>query len=95
MNDVSGIPPGPSLPVGAAAALAGRTGGPLRAQPVDEGHGGGRRYLIRLSAPAEVEAVLAACRQAGCEIEDLEVGRADLEDVFLKLMSDGHERKAA
>jgi len=67
----------------------------LRAQPVNEGDVGARRYLIRLSAPAEVEAVLAACRQAGCEIEDLEVGRADLEDVFLKLMSDGQERKVA
>jgi len=64
----------------------------LAAQPVE---GSEARYAIRLSAPGEVEAVLAACRRAGCEIEDLEVGRADLEDVFLQLMSDDPERKLA
>jgi ABC-2 type transport system ATP-binding protein len=64
----------------------------LKAQPLDDGSG---RFVIRLAAPAEVESALAACRQAGCQIEDLEVGRADLEDVFLQLMSDGHQRKAA
>jgi ABC-2 type transport system ATP-binding protein len=64
----------------------------LKAQPIDDGSG---RFVIRLALPAEVESVLAACRQAGCEIEDLEVGRADLEDVFLQLMSDGRARKAA
>jgi ABC-2 type transport system ATP-binding protein len=64
----------------------------LKAQPVDDGSG---RCVIRLASPAEVESALAACRLAGCEIEDLEVGRADLEDVFLQLMSGGQERKAA
>jgi ABC-2 type transport system ATP-binding protein len=32
--------------------------------------------------------VLTACAAAGCEVDDLEVGRADLEDVFLQLMAD-------
>jgi len=64
----------------------------LRAQQIEDG---GRRYVMRLTTPGEVESVLAACRQAGCEIEDLEVGRADLEDVFLQLMSDGQDRKVA
>ncbi len=64
----------------------------LSAQRIDEDGG---RYLLRLSSPAEVESVLAACRAAGCEIDDIEVGRADLEDVFLQVMADGGERKAA
>ena len=35
---------------------------------------------------AEVESVLATLRAAGCQPEDLEIGRADLEDVFLEIM---------
>jgi ABC-2 type transport system ATP-binding protein len=53
------------------------------------------RFAVRVSSAAEVEPVLAACRAAGCEIEDLEVGRADLEDVFLQLMSGDADRRAA
>jgi ABC-2 type transport system ATP-binding protein len=64
----------------------------LNAQALDHGS---RRYQLRLASPAEVEMVLATCRQAGCEVEDLEVGSADLEDVFLQLMSDGRERQIA
>jgi ABC-2 type transport system ATP-binding protein len=33
-----------------------------------------------------VETVLAALRAAGVKVEDLEIGRADLEDVFLEIM---------
>ena len=32
---------------------------------------------------AEVEQLLARLRTAGVRVEDLEIGRADLEDVFL------------
>jgi ABC-2 type transport system ATP-binding protein len=44
--------------------------------------------VVQLSArdAIEVEQSLAALRQAGCAIEDLEIGRADLEDVFLAIM---------
>ena len=35
---------------------------------------------------AEVETMLGALRGAGVRIEDLEIGRADLEDVFLEIM---------
>ena len=35
---------------------------------------------------ADVEAMLASLRSAGVHIEDLEIGRADLEDVFLTIM---------
>ena len=35
---------------------------------------------------SEVEQLLAALRTHGCHVEDLELGRADLEDVFLSIM---------
>ncbi|MBZ8144176.1 ABC transporter ATP-binding protein, partial [Rubrivivax gelatinosus] len=37
---------------------------------------------------AEVERDLAALREAGVAVEDLEIGRADLEDVFLGIMGE-------
>lgn len=43
---------------------------------------------LRLAHSDEVARVLAECAAAGCAVEDLEVGRADLEDVFLQLMAD-------
>jgi len=43
---------------------------------------------LRLADAADVARVLADCAAVGCVVEDLEVGRADLEDVFLQLMAD-------
>jgi len=43
---------------------------------------------LRLAHGDDVARVLAECAAAGCSIEDLEVGRADLEDVFLQLMAE-------
>ncbi|MFN9480685.1 MAG: ABC transporter ATP-binding protein [Betaproteobacteria bacterium] len=48
----------------------------------------GVRIALRLSGAEEVESALAALRVAGAKIDDLEVGHADLEDVFLQLTSD-------
>ena len=44
--------------------------------------------IVQLTAhdAAEVEQSLALLRQSGCAIEDLEIGRADLEDIFLAIM---------
>ena len=44
--------------------------------------------IVQLTArdAAEVEQSLSVLRQAGCAIEDLEIGRADLEDIFLAIM---------
>jgi len=44
--------------------------------------------IVQLTArdAAEVEQSLSALREAGCAIEDLEIGRADLEDIFLAIM---------
>jgi ABC-2 type transport system ATP-binding protein len=55
----------------------------------------GDHIVLRLANVTELEPTLAALRQAGCTIEDLEVGHADLEDVFLQMMSEGRTRVAA
>ena len=46
----------------------------------------GRIVQIKAHDAAEVEQVLARLRSAGVPVEDLEIGRADLEDVFLEIM---------
>jgi len=45
--------------------------------------------IVQLAArdAAEVETLLAALRAGGVKVEDLEIGRADLEDVFLETMT--------
>jgi ABC-2 type transport system ATP-binding protein len=47
--------------------------------------------IVQLTAhdAAEVETLLAALRAGGVKVEDLEIGRADLEDVFLEIMQGG------
>ncbi len=46
----------------------------------------GRIVQLQARDAAEVESLLAALRSAGVKAEDLEIGRADLEDVFLQIM---------
>ena len=46
----------------------------------------GRIVQLPAHDAAEVERTLAELRLSGCAIEDLEIGRADLEDVFLAIM---------
>jgi len=46
----------------------------------------GRVVQVAAHDAGEVEQVLAELRQAGCRVEDLEMGRADLEDVFVAIM---------
>ena len=46
----------------------------------------GRIVQITAHDAAEVESVLGTLRSAGVRVEDLEIGRADLEDVFLEIM---------
>ncbi|MEP6608298.1 MAG: ABC transporter ATP-binding protein [Burkholderiaceae bacterium] len=55
------------------------------AHRIDERDGA---LVLRLAHAREVGRVLAECQAAGCEIEDVEVGRADLEDVFFQLMAE-------
>jgi ABC-2 type transport system ATP-binding protein len=47
----------------------------------------GRFAQVSARDAADVEAVLAQLREAGVPIEDLEIGRSDLEDVFLDIMT--------
>jgi len=46
----------------------------------------GRIVQLKAHDAAEVETLLAALRAAAVRVEDLEIGRADLEDVFLEIM---------
>jgi len=46
----------------------------------------GRIVQLKAHDATEVESLLAALRGAGVKVEDLEIGRADLEDVFLEIM---------
>ncbi|MEY4766124.1 MAG: hypothetical protein RI907_2797 [Pseudomonadota bacterium] len=46
----------------------------------------GRIVQVAAQDAADIEQTLAALRQAGCRVEDIELGRADLEDVFLNIM---------
>jgi ABC-2 type transport system ATP-binding protein len=46
----------------------------------------GRVVQLPAQDAGEVERILAQLRQADCRVEDLEIGRADLEDVFLSIM---------
>jgi ABC-2 type transport system ATP-binding protein len=48
----------------------------------------GRFAQVSARDASDVEAVLAQLREAGVPIEDLEIGRADLEDVFLDIMTE-------
>ncbi len=46
----------------------------------------GRIAQVKAHDAAEVESLLAALRESGVKVEDLEIGRADLEDVFIEIM---------
>ncbi len=49
----------------------------------------GARLACSVRDAAEVQSVLGALREAGCEIDELEVRRADLEDAFLQIAGRG------
>jgi ABC-2 type transport system ATP-binding protein len=72
--------------------LAGALPASLRPQLIEEKPG---RVVLRLAQAGDVERVMAACRTEGVAVEEVEVGHADLEDVFLQLMQEDRERVAA
>jgi ABC-2 type transport system ATP-binding protein len=51
----------------------------------------GRIVQLKAHDAAEVETLLATLRQRGVRVEELEIGRADLEDVFIEIMRAEHE----
>ena len=60
---------------------------PLPAQLAAQSRVTGRIVQITAHDAHEIETVLGVLRQAGCRPEDIEIGRADLEDVFLDIMN--------
>jgi len=60
---------------------------PLPASLATQSRVTGRIVQITAHDAVEVETILGVLRNAGCQPEDLEIGRADLEDVFLEIMS--------
>jgi ABC-2 type transport system ATP-binding protein len=46
----------------------------------------GRMAQVTAHDAGEIETILGQLRQGGVRVEDLEIGRADLEDVFLEIM---------
>jgi ABC-2 type transport system ATP-binding protein len=64
---------------------------PVELRPLEvesgTGNGNGRQHLLRLASYDEVERILAQCRNAGCTFEEIEVRKADLEDVFVQVMN--------
>ena len=59
---------------------------PLPASLMDTARITGRTVQVTARDAADVEQILATLRTAGCLPEDLEIGRPDLEDVFLEIM---------
>jgi ABC-2 type transport system ATP-binding protein len=62
----------------------------LRTLEVDTSNlpnGGGNQHLLRLNSYDDVERILALCRANGCKLEEMEVRKADLEDVFVQVMN--------
>ena len=45
-------------------------------------------WSLSFASAGELEPLLAVLRQAGCALEDLEVGKPELEEVFIRLMQD-------
>jgi len=70
----------------ASTMLRFKTDQPLPAMLAPQARVTGRIVQLTAHDAAEVETLLAALRAGGVKVEDLEIGRADLEDVFLEIM---------
>ncbi|MEK8025597.1 MAG: hypothetical protein RLY78_4290 [Pseudomonadota bacterium] len=75
------------LQAAAATMLRFKTDQALPAALAAQARVTGRIVQLRVSDAAGVEQALAALRTAGVRIEDLEIGRPDLEDVFVDIMN--------
>ncbi len=63
--------------------------GELPAALKERDHGRAGEHVFLLHDYAEIETTLAALRESGCHIEELELEQPDLEDVFLEIMRNG------
>ena len=71
----------------ASTMLRFKTDDPLPAPIAARARVTGRIIQVSTRDATEVETILAALRGAAVKVEDLEIGRADLEDVFLEIMA--------
>jgi ABC-2 type transport system ATP-binding protein len=60
----------------------------LRTLEVDPRATSGTNHLLRLASYDDVEPILAKCRAAGCTFDEIDVRKADLEDVFVQVMNE-------
>ena len=67
-------------------ALRLRTGGTLPSELARDGAESGGWWSFPFDGFDQVETLLARIRAAGCRIDDLEIGKPDLEEVFVRVM---------
>ncbi|VVE13625.1 Daunorubicin/doxorubicin resistance ATP-binding protein DrrA [Pandoraea nosoerga] len=67
----------------------------LRPLLVDGSDVNGHQFALRLAGCDEVESILATCRAAGGIVEDIDIQKADLEDVFVQIMSGSRAQEVA
>ena len=67
----------------------------LPAQFADKARVTGRIVQLPAHDAHEIESYLAAIRQAGLHVEDVEIRKPDLEDVFLDVMSAEYQQRVA
>ncbi|WP_180682124.1 ABC transporter ATP-binding protein [Tepidicella baoligensis] len=70
-----------------AKVLRFKTDQPLPEPLASQARVTGRFVQLPVHDAAEVERILAVVREAGLTVEDIEISKADLEDVFLDLMT--------
>ena len=78
----------------ASTMLRFKTDDALPATLADKARVTGRIVQLTAHDAVEVETMLGRLRDGGVRVEDLEIGRADLEDVFLEIMQSSGERVA-
>ncbi|MCF8197335.1 MAG: ABC transporter ATP-binding protein [Sulfuritalea sp.] len=73
-----------------AHALRLRTGGVMPKELTSEATESGGWWSIPFNSFDEIEPLLVKIRTAGCEIDSLEIGKPDLEEVFIRVMQGAH-----
>jgi len=59
----------------------------LRSFAADPNNVNGEQHSLRLNSYDDVEPILALCRAEGCAFEEIDIRKADLEDVFVQIMN--------
>jgi ABC-2 type transport system ATP-binding protein len=76
------------LKAASANVLRFKLDGPLPAQFEGKARVTGRIVQLPAHDAHEIESHLAVIRQAGLQVEDVEIRKADLEDVFIDVMAE-------